>query len=883
MQKLKKGFREFFLIATVISLLFVSCRHPKTELNNSKTENITVTVNKDEYVIKAPSSFTLEKGTKLGFTALNEKMPGLEFAEDYEIANFMLNDATGAEITDLTPHTFNENTTIFISSQKKREVPTLISLKIDHIKRNIDEVIDFGKTTKEKVLVEANISPKEAIIDFEPKLVDYYWNLKIGKNELKIKVKKDALEKDYKVNIERIDSQTPVLTKITVADETREGDEISSNMVFYVDENTTKASITAQTKPENTEIVYDPPLQTNELNTTEKETKVKLTLGGKTEYYLNIKKLAKAKTLITDIFALGERKNGISLGASEEEREKILNGENIVVALAGDEGRIIIGSEEKEWKTVRFNGILYSKEDFPTAAGYKSTFVKNITIPKDNTTLSIAIEVDDGTDMAKLNFRVKRYAGTIDVPVNKLFIRGSDVINNKSRVYKELVEGGASFDGSEPSRIVLSCPINMMKSVKINDAECSIKEKNGEWLAEGIVEGIKPSGKDITITVEPMDSEKYNSITWKFHLDYVETENINVIYEINGVKGHKLPKEFQNGLKNNSNPLIQVDSKLLNIKMIFNTEIKEIRINEKIINGEKLKRDQDDHIFLYSLPITEEEKQILMDIKPVDEAAFNAKSFKFKVQGSQKTEKISPTFEEISGDSNFPKATFLDKLEGEEKPVFKTISKYADIVIGLTSYECEFLCEKVKVNGKDEKIVITDTIYGTFYNIKKTIPLEGDNPSDVKIEFIAKEGMSENINWTFQVQRGNEAPSLPQKLVTVITINEIGEWNKPKLPKEFLEHLIDGTNPVYVFDGTEAVVEIGAYKKNPVKNVIFKFEGEQKYQAAPTKRADRAYTSKYAYKINDREEHLVQIIIEPKDEKYSPLILNFKIKWSGKN
>ena len=116
MQKLKKGFREFFLIATVISLLFVSCRHPKTELNNSKTENITVTVNKDEYVIKAPSSFTLEKGTKLGFTALNEKMPGLEFAEDYEIANFMLNNATGAEITDLTPYIFNENTTIFISS-----------------------------------------------------------------------------------------------------------------------------------------------------------------------------------------------------------------------------------------------------------------------------------------------------------------------------------------------------------------------------------------------------------------------------------------------------------------------------------------------------------------------------------------------------------------------------------------------------------------------------------------------------------------------------------------------------------------------------------------------------------------------------------------------
>jgi len=64
--------------------------------------------------------------------------------------------------------------------------------------------------------------------------------------------------------------------------------------------------------------------------------------------------------------------------------------------------------------------------------------------------------------------------------------------------------------------------------------------------------------------------------------------------------------------------------------------------------------------------------------------------------------------------------------------------------------------------------------------------------------------------------------------------------------------------------------------------VIFKIDEEEKAQVAPTTRMpDRAYTSKYTYDAPDTKEHSVQIIIEPKDEKYSPLVLNFKIKWSG--
>ena len=113
------------------------------------------------------------------------------------------------------------------------------------------------------------------------------------------------------------------------------------------------------------------------------------------------------------------------------------------------------------------------------------------------------------------------------------------------------------------------------------------------------------------------------------------------------------------------------------------------------------------------------------------------------------------------------------------------------------------------------------------------------------------------------MQKGDAKPSLPQKLVTIISVNGKGEYNNP-MPKEFSDHLIDGINPIHIFDGQKAILEIGAYKRNPVKNVIFKIDEEEKAQVAPTTRMpDRAYTSKYTYDAPDTKEHSVQIIIQP--------------------
>ena len=54
------------------------------------------------------------------------------------------------------------------------------------------------------------------------------------------------------------------------------------------------------------------------------------------------------------------------------------------------------------------------------------------------------------------------------------------------------------------------------------------------WSIGGIVEGVNPSGKDIVLVVEPIDTYSYHAIALEFHLNYKVAEQMKVDYEING-------------------------------------------------------------------------------------------------------------------------------------------------------------------------------------------------------------------------------------------------------------------------------------------------------------------------------------------------------------
>ena len=82
--------------------------------------------------------------------------------------------------------------------------PILTSCNVDGKVLEISELMDAGKTKKEKVLVKATHSPKDAIVKYEKPLdSDGYWALSLGENTLKVVVEQGNDKKEYTIKMKR--------------------------------------------------------------------------------------------------------------------------------------------------------------------------------------------------------------------------------------------------------------------------------------------------------------------------------------------------------------------------------------------------------------------------------------------------------------------------------------------------------------------------------------------------------------------------------------------------------------------------------------------------------------------------------------------------------
>lgn len=880
MKKLEE-FRKFFLLITIISLIFVSCNQPSNELEQ---ENVTITVTHDSNIKKARTSFTLVKGSKLGFTALKEKIAP-EFAKAYVISKIMLNDASGDEITNTAPYTFNTDTKIYISSRREGsgEKLELVELKVAGKSIEIADVMDAGKHKEDKVSLEAKAIPGDAVVEFDQNVKDGFLRLEVGKKNLKIKVKKGSDAKIYTLNIERTASDVPLLKKLTIDGKSKEAAQITEEMTFTVHKDATEVEVVAVTDQSGTSVTYNPTLTNEKLTLLGDETTLTITVGTAPKasiYTVKVRKLVPAGNLIDSLFIHGGQKRGSEEKISTEELDRILDGENITLEIAGPKVAILAGSKLKTWKAFKVNGVLFQSLPYQT---YQSVTQADVKLPKKGEIMDVKIEVLDEKDVTELNFKIKRTDETVDVPIDRLLIREKNVLTSKMRL--NLMDGSnPKLDGAEPSLIRVESGENVLKHIKINDTSYTmVVEKTDAdnkpvWSIGGIVEGVNPSGKDVLLVIEPIDTYSYHAIALEFHLNYKVAEQMKVDYEINGKNVYNLPSTFVQGITKGTNPLIELDSKYLNIKLICKGQVKKINVNKEEISGDSLIVNDSDYILVKSIPIDLTEKQIDIEVIPEDLGVYSPIKYKFMAKGNSTIEKIEPTFQEISGDKNLPKATFLDKLTGSNKPLYKTVYETADIVIDLPSYAYDFLCKEVKINGEKVEInVIKDSL---IYKIKRSISVSATSPTDVKIEFIANDEISQDLTWEFQVQGGGEKPSLPQSQVSIFKINGRGGEYEP-LPEELAEHLIDGTNPVYTFDGKKILVEVGSYDDKLIEKVSFKLDSVQKHEGVPAKEG-YAYLTKCEFKFDDTVSHDVEIIITPKDKKYSNLVYTFRLKWSGK-
>ena len=678
-----------------------------------------------------------------------------------------------------------------------------------------------------------------------------------------------------------------ILKKLIVGNDIKEGDEIKEEMMFSVPAKKTVVEVKVVTDPARATVVFDPPLKKGKLTLTGEETTLKIKVGVAPKistYTVKIRRFVPGGDFADALAVFGSKIRGADADVEKSETDRILNDEeNVVLELAGPKATIFVASREKRWTSFKINGVKYEPFQYKELT---SVAFGRIELPAKGKTIDIKIEIADESDSGEFNFKIKRTEDTVDVPVSKFYIREDDILSDGVRDVLHDESQKPEFYGAEPSRIEIESNENAVKSFVIeNTTFNNVVQKIGAnntpvWTIEGVITGIAPTGKDITMIINPIDTETYHPITWTFRLVYKAAGKMSVKYEINGKDELKLPSDFTEGVKNGTNPSIALNAKFLNVKLTCGGKIKTIKINDKTINGEELVHITSDYILTHSLPITQTEKDIEIKIIPADLGVYNPVDLKFKAKGDGSVEKIKPTFEEISGDKDLPKATFLEKLEGNDKPLYQVIGETADVVIDLNDYVHDFLCKEVKINGEKIEIEVIKDIFETHYKVKKSFAVNKTTPIDVKVEFIANGELSENLTWQFKLQGGGSAPSLPQSKVRIFRINGIGNFYNP-LPKELTDHLNDGVNPEYVFDGKNATVEVGSYDASLIEKVVFKIDDVQKEEVTPVQDG-YAYSAKYEFEINDQVAHNIELIIKPKNEQYSDLIYKFRLKWSGK-
>lgn len=891
MNKQSKMLRKFisalFISVNILGFFFLSCKQKvESGSRNLDESKITVSVAKGEHVEKIQhSSFSLTKGETLGLTDVLGKIGELKFEEGWEISKICLTNANGKEITEEVKHTFNSNSTIFIVSKRKSTKPILVSLKVnENSVSKISKNMNAGVTKKEKVKITAKVSPNEANITFNPKLEDDYLSLNIGQNALTITVSKGTESAIYTLNIERVEEATPVLKKLTIGSQIREGAEITTDrpIGIGIPYDAEFARISVETEPENAKVTFSANVNAIEgkvtLNTLSYSTNVKITVGEGAkaiEYNIILKKV------VSGIVVYGGRIQGVQTSCTKKEASDLQNHlQEKDFVINGPYAKILVTSSIVESMSFVVNEIPSTKYDL---AGFKSACFAKIPLGDKGETVdvSLVLKAVDNSVTEKFNFRLKRGKETVDVPCNELIIAGKSVILNNDEVFENLWKSPPlTFTGSEPTQIEVQSEKDM--SVVIDgkpsiEAQTKKIENKDVWYAVDSISGV--DGREIVVVASPKDTSSYHDVVWRFNLAYKAPKTLKVDYEINGKDEWAVPQEFKAGLNTEQNPLINIDGTHLNLKLAIHSEVASIKIGNENIQGNTLEKVIDGSVTYYilrhSTKLGNETKQIEIEITPSDLAVYAKKTIKFRAKGSGGLEKIDPKFVAIGDDKNLSKPDFIDKLEND-KPSYKLTGDVARLVISLTPYEKEFLLDKITVNGDEASITKkTDTQFHAWYEATKDVDLGKEATKDVIIQFVPKTGVAQSLKWEFKLERGGTKPSLPLTDITWFKVWCKGGSSFGGGNPDFHNKLLDGSYKFEV-DKEEVTIELGGLKAtDPVKEAEFKMDGTSLGIVKPIRRGIRMLAI-HKLTLPDGEDHNIEIIAYPNDEeKYSPLVYRF--------
>jgi len=543
----------------------------------------------------------------------------------------------------------------------------------------------------------------------------------------------------------------------------------------------------------------------------------------------------------------------------------------------------------------------------------------------------------------EFQFTLKREDATADHPSVGLFIaeedtkapkqqltyadenEGEEAKLHRPQIFEELCSTDANkqpvFYAGKPCEIRVKLPKNA-KSITIAGQNIPIKEIKhidtnaavGSYVKDvtyytyesalEVSDFDEVTGKDVVVEIEPSDdnANNYHKTIWKFKLKYLETQPINLDYEINGTSGYVL-ENFKELVEAGKKPQFDIHGKSLNFKVASETIFSEVKITcgstteTFALQGEgergpirkitvDLGHGQKSTTYICAKSIalpTNDVKDVKIEITPKNKGKYAKKILEFKVKADGTQEKMKPTISKIDNDEHISQ-DFIKKLT---ETVDANLGEYqvsgngttASVVLQLPAYDADFLYDRAKVNGIDLKFEPVQK--GSDLKYEATI-LVGDMSATAKIInvlFEGKNGIAENVNWKFKLKNGGtQKPSLPASLVSLSINGKSGGDAQNPLPEYLVAHLTDGTNPIYEIYGEKAVIKLDIAKKGWIENIDFNIAGELD-ASEEVDEAEGVDSITHEFNIpKPGEEYLIQLVFNSKKAEYDKLVQSFRIK-----
>ncbi len=931
--KVRPG-RGAFVLLTCFALFVgvFSCKHDKgknkPDVPKPDATEVLITVTYDGNVASVENqNFKAKKAEKFGLKELNQKIGKVEYKDSYEFKEMRLKDATGTKITESSKLQFNENATIFIASQVRQEKPVLTSLRVGGKDMEIKPETRLEETLDNRIAVEFTHSPSDATVEVKPALKNGKWELEnYGENTLKIKIKKGSDSAEYTLKV--VKHNTELLKSLQIGHETKRSEDIDgvkagidAEMEFAVPLSAKEVDVKVEvgdgvTFEWKTITSNVPDIKDNKLKFVETE-KVKNQNQLTPEYELQLTQGGNVSTykvrvikMVTDPFVLTSQRLG-KYSISKNDVQKILQHEkNLEFTLDGPYLVLNFYSQTFKWKSFVVsvndeNDEECKAEHKQYGVGKKTLFfnkgeTKNITIKIENNDVETKNEdgknrivpVSGNLAREEFKFKVTRSNETADCPSFGLGVKGADVSKGRADIFESLCseENAPEFFVGDTCGVQVEVPQKEVKGVSIDGTDVTLNQPpDKNWLiADTTIRGIKAKGsKDVKVVLKPKNTKDFHETTWYFKLVYIEGNPMPVEYEINRMD-EPLPGAFKEAVEEGKKPLINVHGNSLNLTISSQIEINSVKVGDVVVPKAQIEKVTEktflgdgkvSYVAMPSVLLKAGENKVKVEVNPKDMDEYSTKVLEFRVKSDGKKEVMKPVLKEIAGETNISQA-FANKMQsGTDVPVH-TINKgsaTAKIVLNLSPYDRKFLCDKVKVDGKNVEIK-KDKESSGFVAEAEVAGITGTDKV-VNVEFVGKTGLAENVNWKFKLNNGGDLPKLPKETVAVFSINGQGGAKDP-LPKDFRAHLTDGTFPVFEFYGTKALVRfvLGIGGDAWIGDAEFKLDGAVKAKH-PFKLDTGLVSAEYEFEIPDATtEHKVEVKLFSKKSEYSALVYSFKLK-----